>query len=304
VILLVVGLLAYSGLPVHSTTGSASAWAKAFVESVRRRTETPGSDRPNLALTPALLPYVHDQDPRVREALADWAGGVPCAASVQILSYLIDDPDDTVADYACFYLYGACTGRREYSMLTVKRDGGQVLRDALLRVVWKEPSAECALLCACFTGDPTVVRALQRTRVQIGTESTMLPGSHFEAQYGTVLDIALAELGQRDAGDRLVAVLKTGNISSVDICLRAGWFVRDTDVLRAMSELIKDKRPLGHGATSYGWDPHRVCDDAVWVLARQTDVILPFRTFQPLDCFTDAQLAEAYTKVRARLSAR
>lgn len=279
---------------------------------------------------PYFEKYFADPNETVREAVVDVAAAAHTPEAVNVLTTLVVDPSVGVRATNALY--------ESFDKLSLRRTGGERLKASLLSCLAQEPyyvSSDVVLL-TCFPHDIGVLSALTKLRQGYnkdnGKRQSLAPVDALS------INLALSELGQPDALDRVRATIKQGDISLLPALLDKLKFVDNQTTLKSLVSLLRDKRYTKSGITTSaeppallippGQDPreylrthptapvsgpqtyyYRVCDIALLRLAERTgvDIGIPavmdgIRRHNPLlqpRNYTDAELALAYRRLSA-----
>jgi HEAT repeat protein len=250
----------------------------------------------NVAL-PHFLQHVDSPSPNVRSAVLTFIRDSKTAQCVTTLSVLTADREKWVAEQAVRVLYERYTCSEAVSL------GGMDLKDHLCgNIRTHHNSAKAILLLTCFTNDASVIDFLVSEREGPAT-MTKLENWLPIVDTRLCIDLALVELGEPRALPRLLARLKTGQVSELVFVLKADRFVNDPRLLAAIVELLRDKRDaLAGGPSHTGAPPVRVCDLALSLLGSKSKVNLGFETKSELlfidRRFTDEQISTGYRRLR------
>lgn len=280
---------------------------------------------------PYFEKYIADPNEVVQTAVVEVAAAAHTPEAVKVLTTLVVDP--SVGVRATHALYD------NFNKLSLRRTGGEKLKASLLSSLAQERyyvSSDVVLLLTCFPHDIGVLSAL--TKLRQGYNKDNAKRQILAPVDALSVNLALSELGQPDALDRVRATIKQGDISLLPALLDKLKFVDNQTTLKSLVSLLRDKRYTKSGITTSaeppallippGQDPreylrthptapvsgpqtyyYRVCDIALLRLAERTgvDIGIPavmdgIRRHNPLlqpRNYTDAELALAYRRLSA-----
>jgi len=223
---------------------------------------------------PYFKKYATDPDQNVRAAVIDIAGAAHTSDAVPILAQMI--PDHTIGIEAINALYNFS----DKSFL--RKNGGEPLKaNLLLRLKLEGQYAEneTVLLLSCFPQDAEVLRGLVAFRGDTSSQR------RFVSQNVMFADVALSELGQKEALARVETTIQQGDIGLVPALTMKLDFIDNPKLLKSLLPLLKDQRSTKNGITTTTSrrspaapivETHteywRVCDMALLGLTRKTGI--------------------------------
>jgi HEAT repeat protein len=244
------------------------------------------------ALT-VLRRYLNDPNERVRSSVFALAEGVHTPEAISILSDLMKANPGRWGEAPVRAFYD------KYDCKELLDGGGPGLRDNLIVFVKNEKNvsrAKAVLLLSCFKNDKDVVRTLES--LDKGQHKTVTLDLSTRVDLALTVDLALAEIGNKQALDRFLQRLAKGEINDLVFSFRAIRFVNNKEVLAVLVEKVNDKRKA-----VYPWSDDfylRISDLAVNALTKKAQ--------QPLEIvvqnnyrYSDQELARAYELLKTNL---
>ncbi len=254
-----------------------------------------------------LKPYWDDPSAQVQFGLIQAAEEAPQSdEALPILMHLLSKPE--AGNDVAMSLY------RTYSAAQLLERGGTVLKSALLRSVVVERGATYGyLLLSCYKDDPAIVQFLQKRRLTF----KILPegGGGIEElrrrvlyQKMMALDLALVELGDAPALERVSQSFASGEPGKVVALLHYLKFVNNKTVLAAAIAQLQNQAVAQefHSETGDHVTSVRVCDVALPLLRSRfavkgkTSGVL----HDPTDRYSDAEILDASQKCLVVLNAQ
>lgn len=290
---------------------------------------------------PYFEEYIDDPSESVRDVVADVASVVHSAEGVRVLIHLTADKNDRVSVYAAHALY------EDFDKPLLKQTDGNKLKANLLLLLNGDHSdlsanlvfflrSDVVFLFTSFPHDTDVLDAL--TEQHQGNNNDNTKKQSLNPTDTLYIDMALSELGQMDALNRIQTIIKRGDLSLLPVLLEKLKFVDNPTTLKSLVSLLRDKRFTKSGHIIFvdppllllppGQDPveyrrmhpvppapgprtyyYRVCDIALLRLAERTGVdigipdvmagIRQHNSTSGLRNYTDAELDLAYTRLSA-----
>lgn len=268
----------------------------------------------------ALDEGVTDPNDDIRSLMEDAARSVRSPKSLEVLTRLAADKNVSIAEHVVRSLY------QDFSREQIKQSGGQALKNNLLAFLKVDfNSAEAILLLSSFTGDIEVQAFLNQLRGSHESSKTKLGFSGSLADLTVCIDLALAQIGQPRAIEKVRQTIQDGTPDNVLFLVHALKYISSQTLISALVETLRDGRetsqifgPVGDvkdaNAPPLPPPPHlRVCDAALVALAQKTgvdvgvpDVVAALRArqiFVPYRHFSEKELARAYARLSAAFPA-
>ncbi len=247
-----------------------------------------------------LKPYIDDPNPQVQFSLIDAAAYAPNSdQSLHILIHLLPNEDTGHAAVNTIYnIYSSSS--------LVKR--GVLLKSALLRsAVMSRYTTHGYLLLSCYKGDAEILQFLQKRRLTFDTQKKQLdekpsPFANDWKEQIMSLDLALMELGDNKALERITQAFIDGNPKKVLALLRYLKFVNNKTVLSLAIGQLQNKAVVQMFYSTDGeiLSSIRVCDSVLPLLQTRFSPSEEVRFERPHP-YSDTELNDAAQKFLALL---
>lgn len=245
---------------------------------------------------PYLKPYVSDTDDKVTSALLTLAFGVHTPEAIDILFAVLKREDFGLSYRVASLLYGY------YSCDEITRaDTG--LRDRLLTLAERGSvlfAGKPMLLLSCFKNDQSVLQFLEKQRNAKGTIKLEMYMPN--VPISVCADVALANLGQKDAAERVARYIEAGELGVLYFLLKAARFTNGKDITAKLADLIRDNREIGP-TCSHCETYFRVSDLALYAFGDQFGVDVGVNP-QEFRRYKNEEIALAYERVQAWLKTK
>jgi hypothetical protein len=273
---------------------------KAAIDGARRGNEELVSALKNspdrIKAIPYLRPYVSDTDVNVTNALLTLAFGLHTTEAIAILVGVLKREDFGLSYRVASLLY------QHYSCDEITRvDLG--LRDRLLTLAERGSvlfAGKPTLLLSCFDNDQSVLQFLEKQRKAKGTIKLEMYMPN--VPISVCADVALANLGQKDAVERVTRYIETGELDVLYFLLKAARFTNSKVVTAKLADLIKDKRELGP-TCSHCETYFRVSDLALYVFGDEFGVDVGVRP-QEFQRYKDEEISLADERIQTWVKTR
>lgn len=304
-VLLAVVLIGLCGSPSRSQEWGVHKQITEAVESYRRGNPTQLLELSESANTDRLLSgliclegYAADPDPDVRLGVAVLVQNVRNSRVLPLLTTLVND-DSSVSHLAVDILLRNF-GRREIAGASAAG-----LQNALIDYASREPAlvrGKALLLLSCFRSDKAVSRFLENLRSVSEKQNSLVSiyVVHVPARIG--IDLALAELGDKEALGRTREVLSCNDDDKAIIFLLECLRFIDDDVL--LDELVRMTREKRDALFTSDGTTLRMCDIAVSMFAEALGPEVVGAPILHVSRYSDAQLATATSRLMAWLASR
>jgi HEAT repeat protein len=266
----------------------------AAIESARKGNQRPVAllkKDPELAKgLPYLRRFVTDPDSLVKSSVLALAAGVHTPEAVGILTDLMKEDNGRWAEASVKAFYP------DYDCRELIDVGGSRLRDSLIYFVENRKGlsiGKAILILSCFKGDKEAVRLLES--LDKGQQKKIALNWNNSVDIATGVDLALAEIGEKEAAERFVQRVGRGETNDLIFAFTAIRFINEKEVLSALVERIEDKRPA-----TYPWSDDfylRIGDLAVNALAEKAQKPLGI-SIKNNYRYSDEELEKAYSILR------
>lgn len=185
---------------------------------------------------PYLHPYIHDDNKSIRFEIIDCASDAKTIEGLNLVIEMVRDPDDYVADHAVMMIFD------HYSPEMVRLGNQVALANNLESYLQHWPASGKAILLLSACPAINAIKIIKYHRSQYANERIGVFRSVDPVTFSVSCDIALAELGEKDALQRYFTVINEGQTNNLlYILYNLRWITR-YDMLLPLIELLNDKR--------------------------------------------------------------
>lgn len=244
---------------------------------------------------PYLKAYMTDPSDRVRAGVFFLASGIHTPEAMEILFTMIVEEQSLP--------YGFVKGLYENYDCGEISGGGERVRDRLVRLSEKGSvllAGKPMLLLSCFKHDEAVLKFLKEQR-QIKSTIKLELGMP-NLPIALCADVALSNLGQKDAIARVSLLIDAGETDSFYFLLKAIRFVENKEILAKLVGLAKDKKEIGP-VCAHCSEIWRVCDLAVYAFGEQLGVDVGVKP-QEGHRYKDDEIRQASERIKAWFQAK
>lgn len=220
-------------------------------------------DLPDAAIVAAVPPYLDDDNPDVRRLAVTLLGRTGSVAAAPHLAEALSDPSDSIASRAAAALYAIGADAAKDTSVAA----------ALRAFLGRGNDDAGAILLTGYTGATESMATLKALReAKAGMVTKVFQWSP-AAPVPLVVDVALARLGDADAGSRVIDAIDNGDLATLVFLLHVIRDIEESAVLRALADTaLGDHRPVEGDVPSHADIGIRLADVAAVAFAGRFDL--------------------------------